>query len=434
MRNSLEYRLSFWLSVFVAATAITAGLVSYLWAFADANELQDDQLAQVAALAAHGQLPVAPQPVARNDGESEARVVIQRPGVDPATGAGPSLPADLSPGLHTVARGGETWRVLVDPLPSGERIAVAQRTALRDEIARDSALRTLLPLLVLIPALILLVAMVVRHTLRPVSRLSRGLDGRDEAGLDALPTDAVPAEIQPFVTSINRLHARVAASIERQRRFVADAAHELRSPITALTLQADNMARTTLPTEALSRLQALKHGLARMRALLEQLLSMARHQSVAEQVVPVALDQTARAVVAQQMAHAEDKQVDLGFGRLEPVCIAATPFELETLVRNVVDNAVRYTPAGGRVDVSVFADGAEAVLRVEDTGAGIAPQELERVFDPFYRAAGTAATGSGLGLSIVRSIADRLGGQVHLQNLGDEATSGLRFEYRQRLD
>jgi len=428
MKNSLQVRLSVGLSLVIALTGVVAAASSFVLAYEDAHELQDEQLKQVTRLVEDGQLRsgAAPALPSRSDAEAEAQLIIE-----PL--AASRFNAALPDGLHTASRDGQTWRLLLRTLNNGERIAVAQRTAVRDEIAFNSGWRTLLPLLALIPALMVMMRIVLRKNFAPLARLANRLDASNEVDPQTLRESRLPAEIQPFVASIERLLARLTSALDQQRRFVADAAHELRSPIAALTVQADNLAQTDLPLEARRRLGPLKDGLARTRALLDQLLSLARHQAGASrQAGPVSLDRAAREVVADLMAIAQARGCDLGFCRIEPVTITATLLDATTLVRNAVDNALRYSPAGGAVNIDVFNDGDDAVLVIEDAGPGIPADQLERVFDPFYRLPGAADNGSGLGLAIVRSIADRWGGRVQLTNIGDGVRHGLRFEYRQR--
>jgi len=436
MRNSLQFRLSLWMAVLLLATAVAAGAVSFFWALHEANELQDDLLEQTAALVLAGQLAINPvEPVAA-PGAPQPRVVVELvdtvAGEPRVNGVG-RLPRDLPDGLETHVAEGRPWRMLLNHLPDGRRFVVAQQTDRRDDIAQDSALAALVPLIALLPVLLLLIRVVIRSTLRPIARASHQLDRQGDAALVDVPAGDMPDEVRPFVTSINALLRRLTESLEQQRRFIADAAHELRSPITALTVQAENLEHAEMSPEARRRFAPLREGLSRSRALLEQLLSLARVQARTElhdalPQPPVALHEVVREVVSDLVAMAEAGDVDLGVTRLDPVHVAGTPVDLHTLVRNAVDNAVRYTPPGGRVDVSVEDAGGRALLRVDDTGPGIPPDQRERVFDAFYRVVGTQPTGSGLGLSIARGIAQRLGGRI---TLGTAPDGGMRFEYGQ---
>jgi two-component system OmpR family sensor kinase len=241
----------------------------------------------------------------------------------------------------------------------------------------------------------------------------------------------MPLELLPFIASINRLLERIAAMFDQQRRFVADAAHELRTPITALSLQADNLDHTELPKESRDRLAALKAGIRRIAHLLEQLLALARYESAAtSQAAPAAFDGIVKEVVADFLSQAQQRGVDLGFERVDRIFVDADSTALAVLVRNLIDNALRHTPDGGRIDVAVLRHGDHAVLRIEDSGPGIPEAELARVFEPFYRGRWSADEGTGLGLSIVRRVVETLGGSVALENLRAPERTGLRAEVR----
>jgi signal transduction histidine kinase len=247
-----------------------------------------------------------------------------------------------------------------------------------------------------------------------------------------LPEVDVPREIEPFVRSIRGLLQELTQALEQQQRFVANAAHELRSPMAALQLQAANMEQVVSGDEALARLDELRLGLQRMQHLLDQLLSMARSEVEQGEAFPVRLADVTREVLAACIPAAAAKAIDLGMDRCdEQLLVAGAPLEFATLLRNVLDNAVKYSPPYGVVTVSAYRDGIDAVLSVEDEGPGIAPPQLERVFEPFYRVPGVRESGTGLGLAIVAAIAKRLGGKATL--LPRSAGPGMRFEYRQPL-
>jgi signal transduction histidine kinase len=342
------------------------------------------------------------------------------------------FPTALRDGLQTIAWSDLQWRVLVTATASGERVAVAQQTEMRDEIAIHSALRTVLPLMGLLPVLVLLMRHVVRRALEPVSRLAAHVDTHPADHAAVLPDVDVPREIQPFVHSIRRLLGELTDTLALQRRFVANAAHELRSPIAALRLQASNVDSVVTDPQARERLGELLEGILRIERLLEQLLAMARSQSGSPgELKAVPLADVARQVLAEHMAGAVAKGIDLGADRCEAgLCILATELDVATLLRNVIGNAVTHCPARSVVTLSLHAEGDEAVIALEDDGPGIPPAHVERVFEPFYRGDATGQPGSGLGLSIVTAIGQRLGGRATLSP--GPRGQGLRFEYRQR--
>lgn len=431
-RRSLQWRLIVGLFAAIVVTGAIAAALSFAWALNDANEILDGNLQGAADMIATGQMAVPRQPaqLAGSEPENDVLVVpLGAAGAGPRTGMATAV-AGLPPGLHTVAWDGNTWRVLVTSAGAG-RIAVAQRTQERDEIAQHSAVRTLIPLLLLIPVLVLLVREVVRRTLRPVAALARYVDDNPMAAAARLPEADVPVEIAPFLDSIQRLLNELTESLEQQRRFVANAAHELRSPMAALHLQAVNL-DPVVTDEGRERLEQLRRGTDRMRRLLEQLLSMARSEADSEDLESVSLGMVAREAIAELVIEAEAKGVDLGMELCdEQACVQGTNLLLHTLIRNAAENAVKYSPSDSMVTVSVYREGTDAVVAVEDDGPGIAESLAGRVFEAFYRVPGTNEPGSGLGLAIVAAIAKRLGGRATLR--ARERGTGTRFEYRQAL-
>ncbi|CUA96166.1 ATP-binding protein [Thiomonas bhubaneswarensis] len=429
--QSLLRRLWLWMTVSVVVVGLGTTALSYFFAYQEANELQDAQLRQIASLVHRwGGLPTVALDPAGADVDPDARVVVQKLGA-PIGAHGLQLPAGLQDGMHVVESGGHAWRVFVREGAQG-RIAVAQRTDLRTDAAIDSAQRTLFPLLALIPLLALLSAWVVKRALRPLRNMSQSVDARSEAELHPLPEQDVPKEVLPFVRSINRLLGRLAAAMEQQRRFVADAAHELRTPIAVLSMQVDNLKPLQLDPQARERIGALQQGLRRARAVVEQLLSLARsqgEQALQRQRIDPA--QVVREVITDLLPLAESRGIDLGIDHADAVQMLTDPAQLYTLLRNATDNALRYTPPGARVDLRVIRSADSVVIEVQDSGPGIPPDQLERVFEPFVRLPGAEGEGSGLGLSIIRQIAQRLGGSVSLANAPE---GGLILRYTQTLN
>ncbi|HKT95358.1 MAG TPA: ATP-binding protein [Paraburkholderia sp.] len=434
LNESVQLKLSVTLSVAILLVALVAGVFSFLSAFDEAHELQDDVLLQVAQLMDRQRLsPTPPVTDTRiNGGDEESRVIVQQLGAGNASTLGVddggrlALPATLADGLHTLEVGGETFRVLIKTTAAGERIAVAQESGFRNEIARDGALRAVMPFLILVPVLLLIVADLVRKMFRPIAALSREIDQRAEQELHPIEDRHLPVEVRPFAVAINRLLVRVAQAMDNQRRFVADAAHELRSPLTALSLQAERLEDAEMSITAHERLTVLRQGIERGRNLLDQLLTLARAQSIAEAPKsPVSVQGIYRRVLEDLMPLAESRHIDIGVEGEQDVQVWASELDMIAVVKNLVDNAIRYTPQGGRVDLSVCAAQGRAVLRIEDTGPGIALAERDRVFDPFYRTLGSEQPGSGLGLSIVQAISSRIGAEVRLGFSSEEQQSGL---------
>jgi two-component system OmpR family sensor kinase len=344
--------------------------------------------------------------------------------------AGLAIPETMADGFHDLDGSGESWRVSIRTLRSAERIAVAEPSALRDEIARDGAMRTLVPVLLLMPVLFAVVVLIVRAKIAPLTRLAAMVDQQTDASLEPLPEEGIATEVLPFVRSINSLIARLKEAIGQQRRFVASAAHELRSPLAALSLQAGNLGPAIASADGRERLSALESGLRRTHRLVEQLLALARsEQGGLERPVALSLSTALTDAINTSITLARAKNIDLGIERVDDVDVVVDASSMALVLRNLVDNAVRYTPEGGKIDVSAARRADELMVEVTDTGPGIPDEELERVREPFYRLDHSAASGSGLGLSIVSEIARRTGGRLVLANV----EGGFRARYFQPL-
>ena len=437
MSRSLRQRLSLWLSVaIVGMSAATAGLAFWM-SFRAADALQDTQLQQIAAALATRPVAAPRERFHPRDGEdAETHLVIRPLGsgdVDPNPRVDVMLPASLPAGAQDIVASRVHWRVFVRNDVDGRSFGVAQRQRWRDEAARDSALAALVPMLVLVPLLLLIVNLLLRQGFAPLVALSGEVDDGDARQLEPLSGERIPSEVLPLVQAVNRLLKRVGGLLDQQRRLVADAAHELRTPIAAARVQADNLAHAELTPDARERLESLQRGLARNSELVDQLLRLARVQGGAAPAdQAIALDVLTRSAIEETLALAEAHHVDLGCIRLDPAQVRGDSMHAFALIRNAIDNAVRYTPPGGWVDVSLVVVDGHALLAIEDTGPGIPDDLRERVFEPFFRVLGTQQHGNGLGLAIVRSAAEALGGGVELTGRLD-GQRGLRFVYRQKL-
>jgi two-component system OmpR family sensor kinase len=441
LSESVQLRLSMALSVAILLVAIAAGVFAFVSAFDEAHEMQDDTLRQVAVLFDRQQMTLQyPLHGVIEGDDEESRVTIQyladgsKAPASSDAGTPLPLPTTLPDGISTLDVGGEPFRVLVRTTTRGERIAVAQETGARDSDARESAWRSLLPFLILFPVLLLVVSDLVRKLFRPIATLSAEIDQRAEQALHPIDEQHLPTEIRPFVVAINRLLGRVRQSMEAQGRFVADAAHELRSPLTALSLQAERLASAQMPELARERLTTLRRGIERGRNLVDQLLDLAKAQTGSTpQPSVVSVHAVYRHVLEDLLTQAEARQIDIGVEGEQDAQVLIPEIELTMLVKNLVDNAIRYTPAGGRVDLSVNIEQGFACLQIKDSGPGIAVHERERVFDPFYRTLGSEQRGSGLGLSIVQAIAQRAGAIVTLGFSNEQLGQGLCVSVRLKL-
>jgi two-component system OmpR family sensor kinase len=397
-------------------TALAAGAVLYRQAHHEATELADLQLRQMAdglplQLGAHLELP--------EPGEPEEVLFVQiwdDQGLRLYQSDGaPPLPRQL-PGFHSAPAGGDEWRVYTAQ-GKGRVVQVSQADAVRATLAFDLTWRIFWPLLLFVPFFGALVYIVVGRVLRPLERVAQAVAGRSPTSLAPLESARLSPDLQPIVGALNTLFEQIDQAMTAQRQFVADAAHELRSPLTALKLQLQLVERATDDGARGAAIGKLHERLDRASHLVRQMLTLARHDADRhrEQLEPVDLHLLAQRTVTDHAAAAELRAIDLGLDAASrPVTVHGNADGLGVLLGNLVDNAARYTQAGGQVDVHVGAEQGRGLLRVSDNGPGVPAAERERLFDRFYRPEGNQAWGSGLGMSIVKNVADRHGAEIRL--------------------
>ncbi len=410
----------------LAAVALVGGVLTYASARAQMDALLDEELRQVAlSLRDHARLDT--ERIERSAARPEQRLLVQ---VDDRRRAQPYRSRDVPPlpsvqgeGCRALQHAGETWRGFA--LPNDvQTIQVAQPLALRRALALGLTLRILAPLIVLIPLAAVLLWWIVGRALRPLDALGAQLAQRRPTALTPLALDRLPTEAQPLVAALNDLLARLQAAFEQQRSLAADAAHALRTPLAAVTLQTQLAQRASGEARdaALERLDA---GVKRASHVVAQLLALARLDPEAAREPARLLDlaQVAREVVEELRPLAERSGLQLAVEAPAEAQVTGHDSALHMALTNLVDNAIRYTAgsaATGRITVRVTGEGAGWALRVSDTGPGIPADERERVFDRFYRGRNSAVPGSGLGLAIVREVARLHGGSVAI----DEGPDG----------
>lgn len=288
-------------------------------------------------------------------------------------------------------------------------IQVAERSTLRADFARQIMLRMMLPQAILVILASLAVWFGVGIGLRALTSIRREIESRSHVDLSPIAETGAPTEVRPLVRAMNDLLSRLSAALAAQQRFIADAAHQLRTPVAALKTQAELATRQVRDGEVAVTLQHLHTAADHAARLVNQLLTMARaepgsHRSVMRQSVE--LMSLAREITGEWVPRALTRGIDLGFDDASAaVAIDADPFLIQEMLNNLIDNAIQYTPAGGRVTVRVRRQDHQAVLEVEDDGPGIPDAEREKVFERFYRIPGGGPEGCGLGLAIVREIA-----------------------------
>ena len=430
--RSIRQRLLLWLLVGLALVLAVSGYATYRQARAEINALFDYQLKQTALALRNQNLLTLAMSADPSEGESDLLVQIwdRNRGLLYVSRSSRELPFATQQGFTDLLWRNESWRLFA--LNVGDRIVqIAQPTRVRLRMSADIALRNLAPFLLLLPGMGAVIWFGVGAGLRPLRRLAAELQNRRADSLEPVTSIQPPAEIMPLIGALNDLLTRLARTLDTQRQFIADAAHELRTPLAAVRLQAELAQRQTVSAEhRAGALADLRIGLERATHLVEQLLAMARLDAApgTGTIEPVDLRALAKIVIAELAAIADARNIDLGLLPGDPATIAGDPAELRTLLGNLVDNALRYTPSGGRVDVDIQHGPHETVLSVRDTGPGIPLEERSRVFDRFYRSTQASAPGSGLGLAIVKRIADRHRARIELRE--PEDGPGLRVTVR----
>lgn len=427
--SSIRTKLLLSLLLMLALAAGAIGWITYRQVLAETQSLFDYQLRQM-ALSLRDQGEIAPDQAGALADE-QLDFVVQIWSDDGrsiyASRMHPALPARALLGFADIAAGGQTWRTF--SVAARDRvIQVAQPVAIREQLAANAALRSIAPLLWVAPLMLGLAGWLVTRATAPLRRVAAELRGRDARTLQPLPADGLPDEIGPLVRALNELLGRLSEALGAQRAFVADAAHELRSPLTALKLQLDLLKRAGDAASRAEATAALAGGIERAVRLVEQLLALARSEPdapAAREVLDLA--ELARRAVADLVPLAAARRTDLVVQADALVEVSGERAALGAVVRNLVDNAIRYAPEGAHVVLTVAREGGLALVRVDDDGPGIPPDERERVFDRFYRRDSGDAAGSGLGLAIVRAVVQRHGGSVRLDSAPG---GGLRVEVR----
>lgn len=435
--SSLQWRLLLVLTIVVTSIAIIGDILAYQTAFRETQDLQDAQLEQIAHL-----LDPRSSILRRDTQEDlnfpESARTLPKPRVLAQTLDSPYLNIlmgddnavqnlqQLPDGFHNFTTVARHWRVYL-LTRERERIIVAQRTAYRNHIAKDSALSVVWPFLILMPILWLFTAIWIRRLFRATQEMSSELTARNANDLSPLDTRHVPTEIRPFITALNRLFSQLQAAMEHDKKFISHAAHELRTPITALTLQIARFDEPELTIQDQHKLiEQIKAGIARTEQLLIQLLSMARAQHQQQHLIANNAQKTAlmpllRDLIAELLPLAEQKKQNLSFDISEDVFLPVSSNDLYTILKNILSNAIKYTPVDGQICIGIRpTTDNKTILLIEDNGQGISETERQLVFEPFYRILGNNESGSGLGLAIVKTLCDQWYISISL------ADSGLR--------
>ncbi len=428
---SLKRELNRWIIITALLFVLLAGAISGWVVFKQAREQQDHTLLEIAALIKADSLKESKY---LHHDIKKNTVIINELGKKQHI---PIVPMETPNGFHTMQLDGSQWRVFITSQPeSKRRFSIAQQTEQRDEIALSSSLSVFLPIVILVGLMLLMINYIINRQFRSLAKLTDELEQQEAIKLFKLDAKKVPEEISPFVNSINSLLLRVSKTVQKQRRFIADAAHELRTPIAALSLQVDNLDKTLDQVDRESRQQDLQKSLLRLRTLVNQLLNLARLQSEDSTAkTEVVFNTLVFQAIENLFPLAEQANIDLGIIKQdENLVVYDQQDRLGQLVYNAINNAIHYSPQGSRIDITLVKEinnGTESLLFcIDDNGIGIPEGELKRVLQPFYRVQESHQPGNGLGLAISQEIAQILGGSIELSN---RTEGGLKFCYRQPL-
>ena len=429
--RSVRARLLVFLLAAIVLVAIVQALVAYRSALSQADDMFDNHLQRTAVSLARG-APVSPASAGEEAGANDEDLLIQ---IWSAEGVRIYrstrrilLPEQIVLGMSTVTTAQASYRMYSVATPT-RIIQVGQDLAVRQRLAGAFAWQAVLPTAAMAPLLMIIVWWVVGSSLAPVDRVRRQLAQRQPGDLPGIDESEVPDEVRPLIAEMNLLFARVDRAFSAQRQFVGDAAHELRTPLTALKLQIDALSRAPDDASRARAVARLEAGVERARRLVEQLLLLARQEAAspgaAEPFPEVSLTDAVRMSIADALPLAQARDIDLGMVRDDAATVALAPDVLRTLLGNLLDNAIKYTPLAGRIDVGVASEQGTCRVWVEDSGPGIPAAERARVFERFVRLDGTSGEGTGLGLAIVKAIADRENIAVTLDDAAE--LGGLRI-------
>lgn len=433
---SIRRALMVWLLPMFLLVGGASAALSY-WTYGNmVDGFMDDQMQQLAYSVSTNQVTQLPQ-VTNERVHKWGGYIVQvfdRDGRVAATSFTPlGVALQQGPGFHDTTHDDRGWRTYVQAAgPDGRTVQVVQSSSFRSRLKAERAATAVTPVLVLLPLAMLVLWLVARAMSAALQDIGRQAGQLDEHHITELSLARVPHEIVPLVTSFNALLRRLRDAFTTQRRFVQDAAHELRTPIAAIGLQLENLRCDVDCGETSERFGQLEAGVRRAQRVVDQMLRLSRQEAAgADGPAIVDLQAQLRESINTLIALADQRHIDLGVaegGHTAPLTLNCAAGDLRSLLDNLIENALRYTPEGGVVDVRVLQDQGRLALEVVDTGPGIPPELLPRVFDRFFRVPGNGASGSGLGLAIAQAAARRCGLAVTLRNRDDRSGLIARVE------
>jgi signal transduction histidine kinase len=435
---SLRRALMLWLLPMFLVVGAGSAAVTW-WSYCNmVGMFLDDQMEQLAEALSTNEMP---QPLHLTEervdkwGAYAVQSWAQDGTLQAASFPGLHVPLQAGTGFHDVESGNRSWRVYSLPAAKagGYSVQVLQSASFRSKIAAERAGAAIAPFLLMLPLAMFALWGVARAMSGALQDIGRAAAQQDEHHIAELPVGNVPQEIVPLVSSFNTLLRRLRDAFATQRRFVQDAAHELRTPIAAIGLQVENMRKDMTCPAAEGRFAQLEAGVRRAQRVVDQLLRLSKQESAgADGPAIVDLRGQLRESMNTLIGLADQRNIDLGLVGPEqpagPIPLTCTAGDLRSLLDNLIENALRYTPEGGVVDVRVLQEQGRIAVEVVDTGPGIPQEMLPRVFDRFFRVPGNGANGSGLGLAIAQAAAQRAGLSLTLRNREDRSGLIARVE------
>lgn len=412
-RYSLQKRLIIYISLFSVVLGCVLIFAAYRIALEEINEVLDKQMQSLAERIAENH----PEPL-QSEIDLEKQYSEEDLFVDIWSYTDTTLhPQDVlvasvkKAGFYTHQTPYGTWLTYIIP---GDQlqIQVSQQKNVRQDLALELAVNMFLPYVLFLPFAIFGLSWVIRRSFQPLIDFKTELASRKAQELKPIEMKEYPLELEPTIQEMNYLFGRISLAQQEQRQFVADSAHELRTPLTALNLQLQILLQQFPQSDALHNLSL---GILRMQHLVNQLLSLAKQdvtEGLTEPVQSLSLNQMTVACIEQLIQLALQKEIDLGVEQQQELLIQGQASALHSIIYNLIDNAIKYSPEHGVINVSILQQGQQAILQIEDSGAGIDPAQFNQIRQRFYRVHNHAEIGSGLGLSIVDKATERLGGTL----------------------
>lgn len=401
-------------------------VVSYMVSKDELDELYDAHLKQVAETIASqtlqqsklAQQPVSPVKSVQNEEVFYIRLIDKEGSVSYASHPKEQLTLTTPLGLSSQTVNNQDWRLYTLQTENG-KIQVAQLLTGREVTIKETALSLVLSQLLFIPLLVIVILVVVNRALKPIKDLSDTIQQRDSDDLTPLNMPKTPTELMPFVQAFNGFMSKVSTMVETLKQFTADAAHELRTPITALKLQHALITKADSDADRNDAINSLEQGIARSERIVTQLLTLARMSTPdsRQSAEPISLVPIIKTVIESLLPLAQAKGIELSLNSSVNYTVVGVTEQIHLMIHNILENAIRYTPENGKVDIAISSSDAYIILEIKDSGPGIPSEDLTRVFERFYRSASKDTNGSGLGLAIVKNIATLHDARIELANL-----------------